>query len=97
MVVIKLPICQDTFSTDQTNDVSQVSFLNGVMHDLNRQMIEYRPFLLGYATTATRLDINLGFNVTYNAAVVANLYLTAPETVRKQTGVDTSMSVRRFQ
>ena len=47
MVVIKLPICQDTYSTDQTNDVSQVSFLNGVMHDLNRQMIEYRPFFVG--------------------------------------------------
>ena len=51
------------------------------------------PISVDYATIATHLDTDMD----YNAAVVANWFLTVVKSVRKQTGLNIGMSVRSSQ
>ena len=47
MADIKLPICESTYSTDLTNDIRDVRFLNDVMNSLHTQMNEFLPYFSG--------------------------------------------------
>ena len=47
MANLKLPICQGTYSTNLIDDFTEVSFLNGVMLAMSKQVQEYHPFYSG--------------------------------------------------